>query len=197
MTHDASLSPAERRDQQVERYVLALDRGDFDTVTAILAAAETDPELDGLLVEVDGALHTEARLTTRAEDAKTVRALLRKHLPSAFSEPETGPPTVDQVVTRLQSEHDSGHQPLLPGDLAANGALRGNTTLLTGRLTPRTVRQTMTQFDVQASDRYWKLFHQAAVELALSRESSGHYQVAARPRVPRRRPPGGVRKGEP
>src|SRR4051812_17786166 len=98
MTHDAHLSAALRRDQQVQRYILALDRGDLEAATEILKAAETDPELDLLLVEADAELHAEARLTTRTEDAKTVRTLLRKHLPSAFAEPDTGPPTVGDVA---------------------------------------------------------------------------------------------------
>src|SRR4051794_32179313 len=123
MTHDASLDAAARRDQQVERYILALDRGDFDTVAAILAAAEADPELDRLLVEVDGALHAEAHLTTRTKDKKTVRALLWKHLPSANLEAETGPPTVGDVAARLQADHASGQHLLLPGDLHANAEL--------------------------------------------------------------------------
>jgi hypothetical protein len=190
MTHDAHLSAAQRRDQQVERYILALDRGDFDAVAAILAAAETDPELDRLLVEVDAALHAEAGLTTRTEDAKTVRTLLRKHLPSAFAEPETGPPTVGQVATRLQADHDSGKHVLLPGDLHANAQLLGQTIPLTGRLTPRTIRQATEPLGVQASDRYWELFRRAAGELALTRAGAVH-QAAARPRSSRRRRPAG------
>jgi hypothetical protein len=188
VTHDAYLSAAQRRDQQVERYILALDRGDFDTVTVILAAAEADPELDQLLVEVDGALHAEAQLTTRTEDAKTVRVLLRKHLPSAFAEPETGPPTVGDVAARLQADHASGRLPLLPGDLHANAQLLGRTVLLTGRLTPRTIRQATEPLGVQASDRYWELFRRAAGELALARAGAVH-QAAARPHSSRRRRP--------
>lgn len=197
MTRDTDASAAARRDRSVEQYILALERGDFDAVATILAAAGSDPELDRLLVEVDGALHDEARLTTRAEDAKTVRQLLMRHLPSAFVEPETGPPSVGDVAARLQSDHASGQQPLLLGDLTANNQVLGNHTVVAGRLTPQTIRQITAPLGVQASDRYWKLFHQAAVELALARTGRATHQAAARPRSPRRKDALGPASEEP
>lgn len=187
MMRDADASAAARRDRSVERYILALERGDFDAVAAILDEAAMDPELDRLLAEVDAALHAEAGLTIRADDAKTVRALLFRHLPSAFVEPETGPPTVGDVAARLRADHASGQQPLLPGDLSANDQLLGNRTVLAGRLTPRVIRQLTAPLGVQASDRYWELFRRAAVELGIAREGAGYHQAAARPRSPRRR----------
>ncbi len=46
MTHETDVEAAARRDQQVERYILALDRGDFATVTTILEAAQASGLVD-------------------------------------------------------------------------------------------------------------------------------------------------------
>lgn len=186
MTHDGNPDAAVRRDRQVERYILALDRGDFDTVAAILAAAENDPDLDRLLVEVDGALHAEAQLTTQAEDERTVRTLLRKHLTSAFAEPETGPPTVGDVAARLQADHAAGRQLLLAGDLVANDQLLGNRTALAGRINARLVKQIAEDLGVDASLTYWECFRRAAVVLAMTRDTGAIHLAAARQRSPRK-----------
>ena len=184
MTHDESLDTAARRDQQVERYILALDRGDLDAVAAILAAADADAELDRLLVEVDGALHAESQLTTRAEDSKTVRTLLRKHLTSAFAEPETGPPTVGDVAARLQADHAAGRQLLLAGDLVANDQLLGNRTALAGRINARLVKQIAADLGVDASLTFWECFRRAAVVMAMTRDTGAIHLAAARNRLP-------------
>lgn len=185
MTQRNDATTAARRDASVERYIRALDAADFDTVAAVLTEAATDPVLAQLIQEVDEALHTEANLPTFNEHTRQVRLILRQTLHSAFLEPASGPPTVGDVAVRLQSEHDSGHQPLLSGDLSANQALLGQTVRLTGRLTPRTIRDLTAPFGVQASDRYWELFRRAAGELRMIRTANARYQTAARPRTPR------------
>jgi hypothetical protein len=182
MKHDESLDAATRRDQQVERYILALDRGDFEAVAEILAAAESDPELDRLLVDVDGALHAEAHLTTRAEDAQKVRTLLWKHLPSANLEAESGPITVGDVASRLQDQHAMGKQLLRGADVIANERLHGNRTPLTEKLNARYIKQLADSLDIEASPMYWESFRRAAVVLAMARDAGAVQLAAARQR---------------
>jgi hypothetical protein len=188
MTHDESLDAVTRRDRQVERYILALDHGDFEAVAAILAAAEADPELDRLLVEVDGALHAEAHLTTRADDQRAVRALLWKHLPSASSEAETGPITVGDVAARLRDQHVMGKQLLRGADIAANERLHGNRTPLTEKLNARYIKQLAAKLDVDASPMYWESFRRAAVVIAMARDAGAAQLAAARQRRGRQSP---------
>jgi hypothetical protein len=173
-------------DASVERYILALDAGDLDTVALILDEAQTDPELDRLLVEVDEALHAEANLPTRQENTQKVRQLLRQHLSSAFAETAIGPPTVGDVAAKLQSEHASNQQLLLAGDITANDQLLGNHILLTGRPNPRLARQIAEATGVQASDHYWERFRRAAVVLMMARDSGAIQLAAARKRIPRK-----------
>jgi len=188
MTPDTNASAQARRDASVERYILALDAADFETISAVLAEAMTDPTLAQLLQEVDAALHAEADLPTPREQAKTVRRLLRQHLPSAFAEPETGPPTVGDVAARLQAEHAAGRQPLLAGDLSANTELLGNRFELTGRPSQRMTRQVAEATGVQASDHYWERFRRAAVALLMARDAGAIQLAAARRRTPKRTP---------
>lgn len=47
------------REKLVFRYLAALDRGDFDIVSAVLKQAESDPELERMLVEVGDTLYTD------------------------------------------------------------------------------------------------------------------------------------------
>lgn len=47
------------REKACYLYTAALDRGDFDTVAAILCQAEGDAELDRMIIEIDAALYEE------------------------------------------------------------------------------------------------------------------------------------------
>ena len=187
MTPHTDASAQARRDASVERYILALDAADFETVAAILTEAVTDPALAQLLAEVDEALHGEIGLASVHEQSRTVKTILRKHLPSAFVEAETGPPTVGNVAARLESEHAAGRQLLLAGDLVANAALLGNRTALTGRPTQRMTREVAETTGVQASDHYWERFRRAAVALLMARDAGSIQLAAARRRTPKRK----------
>jgi hypothetical protein len=188
MTPETNASVQARRDASVEQYILALDAADFETVSAVLAEAMTDPTLAQMLQEVDAALHAEADLPTPQEQATTVRRLLRQHLPSAFIEPETGPPTVGDVAARLQAEHAAGRQPLLAGDLSTNGELLGNRFELTGRPSQRMTRQVAEATGIKASDHYWERFRRAAVALLMARDPGAIQLAAARRRTLTRMP---------
>lgn len=186
MTGTSQRDDEARRQQIVERYVSALDRGDFDTVAAVLMDAVADPDLDRLLVEVDAELHQDAGLPAPVEQARAVRSLLLRHLPGAFAEPESGPPRVGDVAARLQADHAIGRQPLLPGDLAANERLLVDRTSLDGPMTARTVRQVAATLPVQASDRYWELFRRAGLALLMARSTGSNHLAAARSWEPER-----------
>ncbi|MDX1994009.1 MAG: hypothetical protein SF029_16610 [bacterium] len=55
------------REKLLFRYTAALERGDWDTVEAVLREAETDPILDRMIVEVDEALQAEMSSASRPE----------------------------------------------------------------------------------------------------------------------------------
>lgn len=173
-------------DASVERYILALDAADFETVAAILTEATADPALAQLLAEVDEALYAEASLATRQEQKVVVRTLLLQHLPSAFPEHETGPLTIGGVAAWLEAEHAAGRQLLLTGDRSANDALLGNRAALPGRPNQRLSRQVAEATGVQASRHYWERFRQAAVELSMARDQGSIQLAAARRRTPKR-----------
>jgi hypothetical protein len=80
MQHDSTAELETRREVAVVRYVDAMDRGDLDALASILAEAEVDPELDGWIVEVNAALHTEADVGPVSERPGGVLSLLRHML---------------------------------------------------------------------------------------------------------------------
>jgi hypothetical protein len=76
MTQRNKLPPAQERDETIDRYLLALDQGDIDSVKGILDQAACDPELDRLINEVNTALYVEEGLDIFAIDAERVRTLV-------------------------------------------------------------------------------------------------------------------------
>jgi hypothetical protein len=185
MAQASQYDDAARRELAVEAYIRGLDQGDMAAVGRVLAQAIDDPELDRLLVEVDAELYREANLPTIAEQGQTVRTLLLRHLPSAFIEPETAPPTVGEVAVRLQADHDSGRQLLLAGDVEVNRSLLADQTVLNGPLTARGIDELAIALRVQASARYWERFRRALGSLVMARQAASTYLAAARSRQPR------------
>src|SRR5713226_6101666 len=89
MMHERPNTDQERQlELAIYRYVLAFDRSDLDTLEEILRQAEADPELDRQLASVDTVLHAEAGLQPVEEQARTVRQLLIRHMPTATAESE-------------------------------------------------------------------------------------------------------------
>lgn len=178
-----------RREKALYRYANALERGDANTLAAILHDAEYDALLDRLLLEVHEAYLAEKNEADYAIDAALVRQLLHQHIPSGFEHLVEGveipPLTVSDVVARLQS--DSAVQGSVKQEVkAVVQQLYQNTTPLPESLSIRGVRTLFTQLGVSVSDRFQKLFRDTAIFLSMGREQ-GIAQLAATRRQQKQR----------
>src|SRR5437016_454574 len=71
------------RERALFLFTCALDRGDFKTIAALYEQAETDPDLERMLLELNEVHLAEMEETNWEQAAGQVRALLAQHLPSA------------------------------------------------------------------------------------------------------------------
>jgi Zn-dependent peptidase ImmA (M78 family) len=184
--HDGN-GEARLRNRALHRYIAAMDRGDVEGVAAILEMALDDPELDGMISEVNEAYEEEEGLTPTARDAELVRDLIHKHFASAFEggETETAPLEVRQVANRLERD------PRVPSaDRVANSSLRGVSVPLPRRLDRRGMERLKRDLGVEASERFWRRFKDTAVVMEIGRADSLG-RLAAREERERR----GARKG--
>jgi hypothetical protein len=181
MTQRNKLQYHQEGDQTINRYIQALDQGDIDTIEAILDQAASDPVLDRLIHEVNAALYVEDGLDTFETDAEQVRTLARKHLQSAFLNAVEAeavierPLTVGDVVARLQADR----QIALP-DQEASRMLLGSGEELPDEITTRTIRELGRRLGVTASERFWRVFREAAIMLGLSHSHAQAHLAAAR-----------------
>jgi hypothetical protein len=123
--HDLHPNDLERRREvAVDRYILAFDQGDLETIAEIVAQAVDDPELDRRLIGINAALHAEFGLQPIEEQGRLVRRLAYRYLPSGVPAPDEPPRpvTVGEVAASLKADHAKGH-PLPPGGAAANERL--------------------------------------------------------------------------
>jgi antitoxin component HigA of HigAB toxin-antitoxin module len=170
-------------EQAVHRYISALDRGDFETVIAVLAQAEHDAELERMIVEVNEVLEAEHEAATNERDAAQVRALLHEHLPSGFASDdemaELPPLTVAAVAARMSE--DAAQRGHATTELVALvQQLDAVDRALPDELTLGAVRQLLSDVGVPASAAMIKLFRETAIYLAQGREHGEAYRAAAR-----------------
>lgn len=163
------------REQQILRYVQALDEGDADTLATLLAAAETDPELDRLVSEANQEVYEAAGLGPLAADAERVRELLRQHLPSGFPEAAQGPVTVGEVAARLVAARQVPEP-----DRAAVDSLLGSSQRVPPQLDRETVRALAGQTMPILSERFWRRFRESAVTARIGRAHEEAQVAAAR-----------------
>lgn len=171
----------------MHRYIAAMDRGDAEGVAAILEMALDDPELDGMISEVNEAYEEEEGLTPTARDAEVVRDLVEKHFASAFEdeEAETAPLEVRHVASRLERD------PRVPSaDREANSSLRDVSVPLPRRLDRLGMERLKRDLGLEASERFWRRFKDVAVVMEIGRTDSLG-RLAAREEKERR----GARKG--
>jgi hypothetical protein len=176
------------RELLLDRYVLAIDSGDFEAMEAALDAAYEasgdDPEIERLIAEVNSAYQEEAGVTPLEADARLVRDILRRCVPSAFETHEQlqRPLTVGDVASRLQAQGR-----VRPADEEINRALLGNSTTLPNPITALTMKKLATDLGAGGSDLYWRSFRDEAITMGISR-SHDQAQLAARQRRARRPP---------
>jgi hypothetical protein len=160
------------RERAVDRYVRALDAGNFEEITAVLLLAESDAELDRRIAEVNQAYGEELGLAATAQDTETVRDLLRQYLPSAFEETETDAPiTVSEVAARLVAENS-----LPEPDRETGRRLLNIQVTLPDWLSLPEIRKLGERLRIKASDRFWRAFREVALQMSMGRSQT---QMAA------------------
>lgn len=161
-----------RREQAIHRYVRAVDAGDLEEISAVLRQAETDAELDRLIIEINQSFAEDMGLSSEAQDAELVRLLARQHLSSAFQEDEPDAPLiVSEVAARMVSER------VVPtADLETGRRLLAVHIPLPGWLSLAEVRKLAEKLRFPASDRFWKVFRETAIQMTMGR---GQAQMAA------------------
>jgi hypothetical protein len=188
MQKDRDRERMRARELLLDRYVLAVDGGDLEGVAAALEAAyeasREDPEIERLIAEINLAYREEAGLTPLDADARLVREILRRCVPSAFETHDhlQRPMTVGDVASRLQAQGR-----VRPGDEEINRALLGNSTPLPKPITAPAVKKLATGLRAGGSDLYWRSFRDEAITMGISR-SHDQAQLAARERRSRRPP---------
>ncbi len=192
------------REKTVFQYNTALERGDFETVAALLAEAESDALLEQMILEVNEVLaeecvQSQALQMTLAEDAEQVRQIIGECLTSAIPMEEDDlvnlpPLTVSTVFAQMQE--DSSLQPQIRKDAAVvQQTLRPHDVPLPSDLTQRNVRQLFRELGIAVEARLEKVFRQAAIFLSMGREQQ-MAQLAATRRQRRTKTPNPPTQGE-
>ena len=164
-----------KRERLLDLYVWGLDHGDAGAIATALNAALIDPQLNNLIDEINQAYEEEERLSPLANEAETVRTLLRQHIPSAFeSYPRQVQLTVRDAASHLQSKN---RVPV--SDSEAHRLLLNSDAPLPTHLTLVEIKKLAVNLKVKASDLYWKRFQQSAVALWMA-QSQKQAQLAAR-----------------
>jgi hypothetical protein len=176
------------RERILDRYVLALDRGDLDDLSAVLDAAYEaaldDPEIDHLITEINRSFRADAEITPITADENLVRELLRRHVPSAFISQEhlKRSLTVGDVASKLQAQGR-----VQPCDEEANRSLLSSVVPLPKLLNAQEIKKLSIKLGVNASDFFWRAFRDVAITMGIGRSHS-QAQLAARERKARRSP---------
>lgn len=178
-------SELERRlmlEKMLLRYSVALEAGDFDTVAAILQAAEMDGELETMILalndeyatELGPELYPEISASTLAEDRALAAALIQAAL---LSNP---PPalTVGEVFARIRADAARRLLPLDRADLAATQAHTQTNTPLPEDLSLRRVSQLLSGLGVQVSSRLQEFFRSTAILMRMG-DSEAPARMAA------------------
>ena len=167
MSH--SFAPEAIRTELLLRYIRALDEGDADGLTSVLDAALRDEELSRLLDEVDTFWAQEQGISPVGEQVELVRELARRHFSAAFEAPETPAPlTVADVAAKLHADWRANSAIARADREAAQKLL--NAQLLVPATLARfdaLAEEVSTRFSIQASDRFWQKFKNAAIALTL------------------------------
>ena len=162
------------REKIIYRYISALEKGDFETLTDILHQAEQDSELENMLWEVSEQYGNEYEQAAQANSIAIVEHLIQEHLPSAAqtdTEEDLPPLTLGDVVGRLQSNTTTpNHIKREAADLASRIS-RTNVPLPT-KLNRQSFSQVFEQLGLSVSKSFQNLFHKTAILLSMGREQN-------------------------
>jgi len=173
-------------DRLTARFIAALDAGDFAAVERLWEAASAEPEALAAFAEAAAELAGDADASALSHADGIVEAVLRRAMPAvAVIRRPSGPLTVAEVAEHLRR---AGVPGLTAKELAVNDVLARCGELLPDSPGLSAVVAWGAQFG-PAPRLFWKAFREAALVLRLRRESASDYQLAARPKRPKR--PGG------
>lgn len=153
------------REKAIYRYVEALDRAELEIVAEVIALAIDDPELSQAIIEVNSAFQQEMQLTPLSADAEIVRTLIHEHLGSGeLAHTENLPLTVGEVAAKLKSDRRVSFTEERVNDLLLN-----NQQPLPALLSFEATKQIGRDLGIEASDRFWRAFRDAAITLSMGR----------------------------
>jgi len=153
------------REKAIYRYVEALDRAELEIVAEVMELAIDDPELSQAIAEVNSALQQEMHLTPLSADAEIVRTLIHEHLRSGeLAHTEHLPLTVGEVAAKLKSDRRVPFNEERVNDLLLN-----NQQPLPALLSFEATKQIGRDLGIEASDRFWRAFRDAAITLSMGR----------------------------
>jgi hypothetical protein len=167
-------------------YLDAIDRGDPDAIDALWERAETDPELEALLQELNEGLESEEGPGADfAADASRVVELARQHMPGAFPVDEPPAPlTAADVARRLEAEPE--FRRFDPADRAAHARLLADASPIPEALGQSRVDQWLRGLGVESGPTYRRAFRKVAVLLDMARcQQEGRLAAARRADPPR------------
>lgn len=153
------------REKAIYRYVEAFDRAELEIVAEVIALAIDDPELSQAIIEVNSAFQQEMQLTPLSADAEIVRTLIHEHLGSGeLAHTENLPLTVGEVAAKLKSDRRVPFTEERVNDLLLN-----NQQPLPALLSFEATKQIGRDLGIEASDRFWRAFRDAAITLSMGR----------------------------
>jgi hypothetical protein len=186
--HITQMSQRER-EKALYLYSSALERGDFETVEAILQQAEIDLALEQMILELDEVLQSGFANTRQADDAVLIQRLLQQYLPTALetndAEVELPPLLISDVLARMKT------------DSAFNGQLGSEIQIIAKQLPQadipvpehlslQGVRHFLEQLNLSVSVRFQKLFRDTAIFLLMGRKQGMAHLAAARHQMQKR-----------
>lgn len=159
------------REKALFKYSLALESGNLDALSQVLQLAETDPQLEEMILEISEAYQAEIDAMERTKAENLVRQLLREHLSSSIPVEEEEPPpiTVADVAARIQADH-SQRATARRNTLSLAKQLQTNPTPLPPKLGLPDVMQLLYQLGVAANNQFVKLFRETAIMLSMGRQ---------------------------
>jgi len=174
------------RERSLFLYGTAAERGDLDTMIAVLREAEGDPVLEEMILEMNEVYRQEYEqehaAVIRAEDVALVQRLLQVHLPSAFApdaEVAMPPLTVGDVVARLKADAAlEGRDEQEAAELARRMETRA--APLPEDLSRGGVRRLFEQLGVAVGSRFQELFRETALFLNMGRRQGAARLAATR-----------------
>ena len=160
------------REKMLFQYSRALQQADLDAVDIVLAEAANDPELMGMILEMNGALEAEdARAVAQEGPDLVLQSLLQEHFPSNtedIGETDLPPLTVADVLSRLKEDAPR----FISVEREAAEADRGAAAPVPQDLSQRSVRQFFDRLGLSMSERFREAFRETAILLSMGRRQS-------------------------